>query len=189
MNRSKGKYRCLVRQDERGMALLAVLMVVFLLTLLGMTSLQLAGQEMAGASALQEERLAHHAAEAAVDVVMGWFHDPSLMPQGTEPAWMAKRMTSLQGEPSYFDKQGRSQFTGTASLPDVVFDAASLHHDGLLNDPQTGWFKSLKGLARILKLRVYGPTRPGLLCTVEVSAGSCAKKASPPITISSHRSS
>ena len=172
MNRSKGKYRCLVRQDERGMALLAVLMVVFLLTLLGMTSLQLAGQEMAGASALQEERLAHHAAEAAVDVVMGWFHDPSLMPQGTEPAWMAKRMTSLQGEPSYFDKQGRSQFMGTASLPDVVFDAASLHHDGLLNDPQTGWFKSLKGLARILKLRVYGPTRPGLLCTVEVTAGA-----------------
>ncbi len=172
MNASNGNDRCLVRQDERGMALLAVLMVVFLLTLLGMTSLQLAGQEMAGASALQEERLAHHAAEAAVDVVMGWFHDPSLTPQGTDLVWMAKRVTSLQGEPSYFDIQGRSQFTGTASLPDVVFDAANPRHDGLLNDPQTGWFKPLKGLARILKLRVYGPTRPGLLCTVEVTAGA-----------------
>ena len=103
MNASNGNDRCLVRQDERGMALLAVLMVVFLLTLLGMTSLQLAGQEMAGASALQEERLAHHAAEAAVDVVMGWFHDPSLTPQGTDLVWMAKRVTSLPGEPSYFD--------------------------------------------------------------------------------------
>ncbi|MGZ8383861.1 MAG: pilus assembly PilX family protein, partial [Nitrospira sp.] len=76
MNKSVGFSRVVVRRDERGMALLAVLMVVFLLTLLGMTSMQLAGQEMIGASALQEERMAHHAAEAAVDVVMGWFHDP-----------------------------------------------------------------------------------------------------------------
>ena len=41
----------------------------------------------------------------------------------------------------------------------------------ILNDPQTGWFKS-PGLAKILKLRVYGATRPGLLCTVEVTAGA-----------------
>lgn len=154
------------------MALLAVLMVVFLLTLLGMTSMQLAGQEIVGASALQEERLAHHAAEAAVDVVMGWFHDPALMPQGIEPAWLAKRVTSAQGDPSYFDGQGRSQFTGTASQPDMVFDAANPQQDFILNDPQTGWFKSLKGLSKILKLRVYGATRPGLLCTVEVTAGA-----------------
>ena len=172
MNTSSKSSSCKIRHDERGMAMLAVLMVVFLLTLLGMTSMQLAGQEMAGASALQEEPLAHHAAEAAVDVVMGWFHDPSLMPQGPESAWMAKRVTNGQGDPSYFDRQGRSQFAGTVSLPDVVFDAANLHHDRLLNDPQMGWFKSLKGLAKILKLRVYGPTRPGLLCTVEVTAGA-----------------
>jgi hypothetical protein len=134
--------------------------------------MQLAGQEIVGTSALQEERLAHHAAEAAVDVVMGWFHNPALVPQGLEPAWLAKRMTSVQGDPSYFDGQGRSQFTGTASQPDVLFDAANPQHDRLLNDPQTGWFKSLKGLARILKLRVYGATRPGLLCRVEVTAGA-----------------
>lgn len=54
----------------------------------------------------------------------------------------------------------------------MVFDAANLQHDRLLNDPQTGWFKSMKGLAKILKLRVYGATRPGLLCTVEVTAGA-----------------
>jgi hypothetical protein len=172
MNKSVGFSRVVVRRDERGMALLAVLMVVFLLTLLGMTSMQLAGQEMIGASALQEERTAHHAAEAAVDVVMGWFHDPVRMPQGLEPAWLAKRVVNAQGDPSYFDLQGRSQFIGTVSLPDMVFDAANPQHDVLLNDPQTGMFKSLKGLARILKLRVYGAARPGLLCTVEVTAGA-----------------
>lgn len=172
MNKSVGRSGIAVRQDERGMALLAVLMVVFLLALLGMTSMQLAGQEIVGASALQEERLAHHAAEAAVDVVMGWFHDPALLSQGIEPTLLTKRAMNAQGEPSYFDAQGRSQFAGTVGHPDVMFDAANLQHDRLLNDSQTGWFKSLKGLARILKLRVYGATRPGLLCTVEVTAGA-----------------
>lgn len=172
MNRIVGRSGITVGQDERGMALLAVLMVVFLLSLLGMTSMQLAGQEIVGASALQEERLAHHAAEAAVDVVMGWFHDPTLLSQGAETTWLGKRLVNAQGDPSYFDAQGRAQFLGTGAHPDVVFDAANPQHDRLLNDPHTGWFKSLKGLARILKLRVYGATRPGLLCTVEVTAGA-----------------
>ncbi len=172
MNKSIEVSGVMMRQDERGMALLVVLVVVFLLTLLGMTSMQLAGQEIVGTSALQEERTAHHAAEAAVDVVMGWFHDPARIPQGLEPAWLAKRVVNAQGDPSYFDSQGRSQFVGTASRPDIVFDAINPAHDVLLNDPQTGWFKSLKGLARILKLRVYGAARPGLLCTVDVTAGA-----------------
>lgn len=159
------------QNDERGMALLAVLMVVFLLTLLGMTSMHLAGQEIVGAGAIQEERVAHHAAEAAVDVVMGWFHDPALRPPEVT-TWFAKRLINAQGDPSYVDAQGHAQFVGTSAAPDVVFDAANPQHEGLLNDPQTGWFKSLKGLAKILKLRVYGATRPGLLCTVEVTAGA-----------------
>ncbi len=172
MNRSGERSSRAKQGDERGMALLAVLMVVFLLTLLGMTSMQLAGQEVVGASALQEERVAHHAAEAAVDVVMGWFHDPALQPQEVATTWFAKRLVNAQGDPSYVDAQGHAQFVGTSANPDMVFDAANLQHDRLLNDSQTGWFKSMKGLAKILKLRVYGATRPGLLCTVEVTAGA-----------------
>lgn len=172
MDRSNAQRRVGNQGDERGIALLAVLMVVCLLTLLGMTSMHLAGQEVVGASVLQEERLAHHAAESAVDVVMGWFHDPSLVPQEIGTTWFAKRFVNAQGDPSYFDAEGRAQFVGTVAQPDMVFDATNPQHDRLLNDPQTGWFKSLKGLARILKLRVYGATRPGLLCTVEVTAGA-----------------
>ena len=172
MNKNTVVSSVVVRRDERGIALLAVLMVVFLLSLLGMTSMQLAGQEIIGASALQQERTAHHAAEGAVDVVMGWFHDPAHMPQGLDPAWLSRRAMNAQGDPSFFDLQGRSQFVGTASRPDIVFDATNPQHDILLNDPQTGWFKSLKGLARILKLRVYGAARPGLLCTVDVTAAA-----------------
>ena len=115
MNKTWDVQRITVRQDERGMALLAVLMVVFLLTLLGMTSMQLAGQEIVGASALQEERLAHHAAEAAVDVVMGWFHDPALCRRESRRHGSTKRLVNAQGDPSYFDAQGRAQFAGTGA--------------------------------------------------------------------------
>ena len=97
MNRHASNLIHTVRPDERGMALLTVLMVVFLLTLLGLTSMQLAGQEMAGAGALQEERLAHHAAEAAVDVVMGWFHDPSFLPPRTRIGHAGKTNDEFTG--------------------------------------------------------------------------------------------
>ena len=73
-----------------------------MLTLLGMTSMHSAGQELVGASVLQEERLAHHAAESAVDVVMGWFHDPSLVPQEVGTRWFTKRFVNAQGDPSLF---------------------------------------------------------------------------------------
>ncbi|QOJ35709.1 MAG: hypothetical protein HRU82_12485 [Nitrospira sp.] len=169
---SNNRMRFRYAENERGVALLAVLMVVFLMTLLGLTSAQLAGQEMIIAGALHEERLAQHAVDAAVDVVTGWFHDPALVPHDIASTFLAKRTANAQGAPSYVDAQGRSQFIGTAEQPDLVFDAAVPAQDRLLNDPLTGWFRSLKGLARILKLRVYGPTRPGLLCTVEVMAGA-----------------
>jgi len=42
--------------------------------------------------------------------------------------------------------------------------------DRLLNDPGTGWFRSVRSLGRILRLRIYGPADPALLCTVEVTA-------------------
>lgn len=171
METKDGAYRVSM-ENEQGMALLAALMLLLMLTILGMTSMQLAGQEIVGVNGLQEERAAHHAAESAVDAVMGWFHDPGLTPEGIPPGFMAKRVVNAQGEPSYFDAQGRSQFTGTASRPDVVFDAVNPQHDLMLNDPRVGWFRSLKGLAKILKLRVYGAMRPGLLCTVEVTAGA-----------------
>lgn len=58
---SNNRMRFRYAENERGVALLAVLMVVFLMTLLGLTSAQLAGQEMIIAGALHEERLAQHA--------------------------------------------------------------------------------------------------------------------------------
>src|SRR5581483_1715678 len=90
--------------------------------------------------------------------------------EGPVGALFTKRFELPGSGPSFFDAQGRSQFTGTAEKPDVLFDAAQPAHDELLNGPTSGWFRSLRGLGRVLKLKVYGPIRPGLLCTVEATA-------------------
>ena len=55
-------------------------------------------------------------------------------------------------------------------MPDVLYDATRPSDDRLLNDPSAGWFRSLSSLGRIERVKVYGPTRPGLLCSVDVTA-------------------
>ena len=132
----------------------------------------LAAQEMIGTRALQEEHTAHHAAEAALEMVMEWFHDPAASLQGPEARLLSKQLINGYGQPAFVDEHGVSQFRGTADRPDILFDARIPQHDQLLNDAATGLFRSLRGMARILKLQVYGPVRPGLLCTVEVVAAA-----------------
>ena len=92
--------------NDRGFALLAVLMLVCILSLLGMTSLQLATQEMTGTRALQEEHTAHHAAEAAVEMVMEWFHDPAATLQGPEARFLSKQLIDGYGQPAFVDAHG-----------------------------------------------------------------------------------
>lgn len=158
--------------DERGMALLAALMMVFIFSLLGMVSLQFASQETVGAKAVQDDHVARHAAEAALQLVMNWFHEPAALPQVPVMQLFSKSVIDAHGRPSFQDAAGISQFKGTAEAPDILFDARDPGHDALMNHPETGWFRSLRGLARILKLKVYGPIHPGLLCTVEVMSAS-----------------
>jgi hypothetical protein len=156
------------RRDERGMALLAALMMLFIFSLLGMASLQFANQETVAAKAMQDDHMARHASEAALQVVMEWFHEPAILPQAPGMQLFSKSVVDAEGWPAFLDAQGRSQFRGTATAPDILFDVQNPAHDALMNHPETGWFRSLRGLARILKLKVYGPIHPGLLCTVEV---------------------
>ena len=160
------------RQDERGMALLAALMMIFIFSLLGMASLQFANQETVGTKAVQEDHTARHAGEAALQLVMNWFHEPAALPQGPGMQLFSKASMDAHGRTAFFDAQGRSQFKGTPAAPDILFDASHPEHDALMNHPDTGWFRSMRGLARILKLKVYGPVHPGLLCTVEVVSAS-----------------
>ncbi|TKB73449.1 MAG: hypothetical protein E8D45_09280 [Nitrospira sp.] len=156
--------------NERGVALMAALLVTFILAVLGSLSLQLAAQETISVRGSQDEAASRYLAQAATDVVMQWFHEPGAVPTAEISTLVAKRISVPDGTMSFFDAKGVSQFVGTAERPDLFFDAGRADHDRLLNDPAQGWFRSLRGLGRILTLKAYGPLRPGALCTVEVTA-------------------
>jgi hypothetical protein len=149
--------------------LLAALALVLILSLLGMTSLYLAGQDAVGVKAMRAEKMVQRVADAAADVAVSWFHDPAATPP-TLVAVLAKQQGDDASGPSFFDAAGRSQFRGTVDRPDVLLDATNPADDRILNEPRPGAAPSLRGLGRILTLRVYGPMRPGLLCTMDVTA-------------------
>jgi len=154
---------------DKGHVLLVSLMLIFLLGLAGMTSLYLAGQDGPGVSAMKEDNVAQQLADGAADVVMSWFHDPSVTPTSVG-GLLVKRQGDLTSGPSFFDIAGRSQFVGTADHPDILLDAANQADNQTLNDSPNGFYSALGGLGRILKLKLYGPLQPGLLGTVEVTA-------------------
>jgi hypothetical protein len=154
---------------DKGHVLLASLMVIFLLGVAGMTSLYLAGQDGPGVSAMKEDNIAQQLADGAADVVMSWFHDPSVTPTSIV-GLLVKRQGDITSGPSFFDGAGRSQFVGTVDHPDILLDAANQADNQTLNDSPSGFSNALGGLGRILKLKVYGPLQPGLLSTVEVTA-------------------
>jgi hypothetical protein len=157
---------------QGGTALVGCVLLVLVLSMIGTVSLNLAGHEVEGAKAALDDVMAEYLAEGGADLVMRWFHDRSAIPNTAVAQAFAKRFELPQGGSSFFDENGASQFTGTPDQPDVLFDAMRAEDDRLLNDQEHGAFRSLRMLGRLLKVRVYGPMRPGLLCTVEVTASA-----------------
>jgi hypothetical protein len=154
---------------DEGHVLLASLMLIFLLGVACMTSLYLAGQDGPGISAMKEDSIAQQFAEGAADVVMSWFHDPSVTPASIA-GLLVKRQGDFTSGPSFFNAAGRSQFVGTVDRSDILLDAANQADNQTLHDSLSGFSNALGGLGRILKLKVYGPLQPGLLSTIEVTA-------------------
>lgn len=158
------------RHTERGAALIGAVLIIVILSLLGTVSLNVAAQEIESIAAARDGAVARHLAEAGADLVLKWLHDPSSAPAGSARSMFVQREVGADGSPSFFNSAGQSQFTGTPERPDVLYDAARPGDDQVLNDPAAGWFRSLGTLGRITRLAIYAPTRPGLLCTVEVTA-------------------
>lgn len=156
---------------EEGAALIGSVLAVLILSMVGTVSMNLAAQEIESVHGMRDAAIAGHLAEAGADLVMTWFHDSAARPAGAGDLF-TKRYDRPDSGPSFFDAQGRSQFAGTADRPDLVFDAARGADHRLLNDPASGWFRGLQGLGEVRKLKVYGPSRPGLLCTVAVTASA-----------------
>lgn len=162
---------------DHGHVLMASLVLIFILSLMGMTALYLAGQDVPGIVAMREESIAQHLSEAAAEVVLSWFHDAETTPLQIAGLF-AKRQGDLDSGPSFFDAAGHSQFVGTADLPDILLDAANAEDDRLLNNPPSGFGAPLLGLGRLEKMKVYGPLQPGLLGTLEVTASTLGRRPS-----------
>lgn len=154
---------------QRGIALIGAMVLVLILSLLGATILNLAGQEAISSNVGREAVVAQQLADAAGEVVVSWFHSPQAKPAGSAfSGTLAKKNHDAEGILSFFDQTGRSQFVGTMGQPDVHLDAAVASDDQVLNDHSTGVFHALRHLGKIEDLKVYAPSTPGLLCTVDV---------------------
>lgn len=154
--------------QEQGIALFGVIVLTLLLALLSTGLLQMAGQEALNAGGAKDAAVTQQLADAAMDMVTAWFHSPQAGPPQLA-SLLAKRQQTATGSPSFFDQAGRSQFAGTADHPDLVLNAAQSEDDRLLNDPASGLFRSLQDLGTVRSMKVYAPSRPGLLCTVEAT--------------------
>lgn len=164
---------------QQGIALLGAMVLVLILSLLGATILNLAGQEAISANVGREAVVAQQLADAAGELVVSWFHSPQAGSVSSRfSSALAKRNRNSEGTSSFFDQTGRSQFVGTASQPDLQLDARIASDDRALNDPETGLFRAMQHLGTIDELKVYAPSSPGLLCTVDATV---AARTTPPV--------
>ncbi|MDH5496289.1 MAG: hypothetical protein OEY12_02440, partial [Nitrospira sp.] len=69
----------------------------------------------------------------------------------------------------FFDATGRSQFVGSPDQPDFRLQAEDDSDNRLLNDPENGLFRAMGQLGLVEELKVYAPTDPGLLCTIDTT--------------------
>jgi len=158
-----------------GHILMAALVLILLLSLASMTALHLVSQDSPGVSAMREENIAQQLSDAATELVVAWFHDSSAMPAPLA-GLVAKRQGDAATGPSFFDAAGRSQFVGTAERPDIMLDASNPDSDRVLNSPPSGFAGPLRELGRLELLKVYGPSEPGLLGTLEVKASTAGRR-------------
>ena len=157
-----------------GHVLLTSLVLIGILSVLSMTAFYLAGQDAPGIGAMREESAALQLADAATELVTSWFHDSASAPPSIAEL-LAKREDPLIG-PSFFDSTGRSQFIGNADRPDIVLDALNSADDRQLNSPPSGFSGPLLGVGRLERLTLYGPSQPGLLGTLEVTASTVGRR-------------
>ena len=167
------------KDSQQGIALLGAMVIVLILSLLGATLLNLAGQEAMSAGMGNQAAVAQQLADAAGELVVSWFHSPMstvVVPQMS--SLREKRNRDAEGSPSFFEPSGRSQFVGTANQPDFRLHAGDPANDRILNNPENGLFRVMTDLGKVEDLKVYAPSNPGLLCTVDATI---ATHANPPI--------
>ncbi len=166
-------------ESQQGIALLGAMVVVLIVSLLGLTLLNLAVQESMSAGAGSQVVVAQQLADAAGELAVTWFHGPGTVTTFPRVASLhEKRNRTVEGAPSFFSPSGQSQFVGTADQPDLRLSAGNPMDDYMLNDPEVGMARGIQHLGNIEELTVYAPSNPGLLCTIDATVKSVAN---PPV--------
>ena len=164
-----------VKDGQQGIALLGTIVVALILSLLGATLLNLAGQEAVSAGLASQAVVAQQLADAAGELVVAWFHSPRTVAGAPQLSSLReKRNRDKEGAPSFFDASGRSQFVGTVDQPDVRLQTGNPSDNRLLNDPETGMFRAMTHLGQVEELKVYAPSKPGR-STGLPAAGRCRR--------------
>ena len=161
--------------NQQGIALLGAMIVILMVSLLGMTLLNLAGQEAMSAGAGRQIVVTQQLADAAGELAVSWFHSPGAVSRFPQVASLQeKRNRTAEGAPSYFSTAGQSQFVGTAEKPDLRLSSDNPAEDSVLNSPELGLARNIQRLGSIEELKLYAPSSPGLLCTVDATVKSTA---------------
>ena len=164
--------------NQQGIALLGAMIVVLMVSLFGVTLLNLAGQEAMSAGAGRQIAVTQQLADAAAELAVTWFHSPGTATQFPQVASLhIKRNRTVEGAPSYFSPAGQSQFRGTADKPDLRLSADNPAEDYVLNHLELGLARNIQRLGSIEELKLYAPSNPGLLCTIDATVKSAADPA------------
>jgi Tfp pilus assembly protein PilX len=93
-----------VKDGQQGIALLGAMVVALILSLLGATLLNLAGQETVSAGLASQAAVAQQLADAAGELVVTWFHSPQTIAGAAQlSSLQEKRNRDKEGAPSFFD--------------------------------------------------------------------------------------
>ncbi|HEY5648725.1 MAG TPA: pilus assembly PilX N-terminal domain-containing protein, partial [Nitrospiria bacterium] len=159
-------------RNNKGGALLLAIGLLAVMTLLGTVAVRMSMEEVSVSGIQKGSVQVRYLAESGVGLLIQWFQEPRLFPgvgeyplSGTsgEPGrFLSRREITARGTPSFFDPFNGSQFKGTWENPDFLLRAEDASGD------IRGLGSGFSGFIR--ELRIYGPTRPGSLCTIEATA-------------------
>jgi len=147
------------------------LFALLLLTLLGGLALSMAQMEMRAASYQQHEIAALYQAEAGIHLMLYWLGHPESAPLSVQNFFMP-RFVQEEGSPAFINEEGTSQFSGSPVTLDIPLG---------VSPNQDPWDSTWIALWRILgltgetlTLKLYGPTLPGAVGTLESTARTTA---------------
>ena len=125
--------------SSKGMVLPVTLLLLLILTFPGVTLLYMSYSETLISKNTELDALAFYRAETGITWAIYWFNHPSKFNGSPVDFFFRKR----QGNTSYLDTNGISQYKGTRTDPDIT-----IHGEDFI-------------------LKIYGPFTPGAVCSIE----------------------